>query len=141
MINILQFKLNVYYKFRLSGAAAADNLDLYVAFDPNKRLRSGYTKIMKSFGLSTTEFTNEKIKFSNDFEIHSVPFEVGILKFNDNYFDLVFTSPPFFDYEIYNPENPNYINWINDFYIPLVQQVIMNINFLLDYYNDLKILL
>ena len=26
----------------------------------------------------------------------------------DNSFDFVFTSPPFFDYEMYSPENPDY---------------------------------
>lgn len=37
-------------------------------------------------------------------------------------FDFAFTSPPFFDYEMYNPKNPSYISWIEDFYVPLFVQ-------------------
>ena len=46
------------------------------------------------------------------------------LRLKDNYYDLVFSSPPFFDMETYsNNENdslikhPNEINWYNDFLI------------------------
>eukprot|EP01036_Dinobryon_divergens_P024062 gene24062-32477_t len=35
------------------------------------------------------------------FQVNSLPFEVGARKLEENSFDLVFTSPPFFDYEMY----------------------------------------
>jgi hypothetical protein len=37
-----------------------------------------------------------------------------------NYFDIVFTSPPFLEYEVYSDKNPTYKNWEKDFYEPLV---------------------
>jgi hypothetical protein len=59
-----------------------------------------------------TELTKEKLKFSNGFEIISLPFEVGALQLDDNSFDCVFTSPPFFDYEMYSVDNPDYTDWL-----------------------------
>jgi hypothetical protein len=47
---------------------------------------------------------------------------LGALELKTESFDLVFTSPPFFDYEMYNPSNPQYKNWINEFYHPLFLQ-------------------
>ena len=55
--------------------------------------------------------------------MHSLPFEVGApLLVADNSCDLVFTSPPFFDYEMYHPGNPQYRDWLTDFYEPLFVQ-------------------
>lgn len=78
--------------------------------------------------------------------------DVIVFYIQDNSFDLVFTSPPFFDYEMYryvrlalpiqrcvrvylfeylnvlciyfmlcSPRNPKYSSWIEDFYVPLMQ--------------------
>ena len=62
---------------RLAGAAAADCVDRYVAFDPNVRLRSGYAQIMESFDQSVSSISKSKIRFSNSFEINTLPFERG----------------------------------------------------------------
>lgn len=109
---------------RLIGAAAANKpaVRRYVAFDPNRNLRPGYAKLMKLFGHSVANIHDNLLQFSNGYEVRSLPFEQGALDLADNSFDLVFTSPPFFDYEMYNPDNPGYKDWIKDFYEPLMQQ-------------------
>lgn len=107
---------------RLTGAMCARGVEKYVAFDPNKNLRKGYATIMKYGGNYLTDITPSEMHFSNGFEIHSKPFEKGILSFSDELFDFAFTSPPFFDYEMYNPANPEYKDWYDEFYTPLFQQ-------------------
>lgn len=109
---------------RLVGAVSANDpvLQNYVAFDPNFNLRPGYVKQMKAFGHSVKDISKERIVFSNGFTIYSLPFEEGAVHLQSESFDLVFTSPPFFDYEMYNPENPQYSNWIQQFYIPLMKE-------------------
>ncbi len=108
---------------RLTGAICAKGLEKYVGFDPNLHLRKGYTNIMKYGGHELTKVTSDELHFNNTFEIHSKPFEVGILGFPNESFDFAFTSPPFFDYEMYNPDNPEYNNWYDEFYTPLFVQV------------------
>jgi hypothetical protein len=107
---------------RLLGALVSSTVTKYVGFDPNKNLRSGYAKIAELAGVEVDTFTNTKLAFKNGFEIYSLPFEEGIKKFDDETFDFAFTSPPFFDYEMYNPDNPQYKDWIRDFYVPLFVQ-------------------
>ena len=107
---------------RIAGAAASSCVEKYVGFDPNTRLRAGYTKTMQALGIETILFEKEIIRFENGFEIHSLPFEVGSLGLQSESFDIAFTSPPFFDYEMYNPNNPDYKDWIEDFYVPLVKE-------------------
>jgi hypothetical protein len=104
---------------RMLGAETSGCVSKYVAFDPNRDLRAGYAETMNKCGVNVINLTSDKIQFSNSFEMYCQPFETGILAFADNSFDFVFTSPPFFDYEDYNPQNPNYKDWIKDFYVPL----------------------
>lgn len=107
---------------RLTGAMAASAVTKYVGFDPNKSLRPGYAQLLKLFGHDCMHRSEKMLSFSNGFECRAQPFEVGSLELPDSSFDLVFTSPPFFDYEMYNPDNPDYVDWIQDFYYPLMQQ-------------------
>jgi len=107
---------------RLIGAAACKGVKRYVCFDPNRSLRPGYAKLMNLFGHSVTQLDDEHMTFSNSFQCNAQPFEIGALELQTESFDLVFTSPPFFDYEMYNPANPQYKNWINEFYHPLFLQ-------------------
>jgi hypothetical protein len=105
---------------RMLGAIATE-VDQYIGFDPNIDLQQGYIDIMKLGNINQINTTNPlELKFDNGFEIYSEPFEKNASKLKTNYFDLVFTSPPFFDYEIYTPENPTYVNWIEQFYKPLM---------------------
>jgi len=105
---------------RMTGAASSPMVKNYVCFDPNKALRPGYADTMQLFGHSVIRLDDTSMYFDNGFRVNSLPFEVGcksLLK--DESFDLVFTSPPFFDYEMYSDNNPKYRDWINDFYKPL----------------------
>lgn len=74
---------------RLIGAIAA-GVELYRGFDPNTNLRSGHEEIMTTF------------KAPKEFSITYEPFEDSGDALEDEFFDMVFTSPPFFDYEIYS---------------------------------------
>ncbi len=108
---------------RLTGAMVASCVKKYVGFDPNRNLRYGYSEIMRYGGYVHEELTQDKMRYNNSFEIVSLPFEIGIQTYENNSFDFAFTSPPFFDYEMYNPANPEYKDWIKDFYTPLFKQV------------------
>lgn len=110
---------------RLTGASISC-VEEYIAFDPNRSLRPGYTDIMKVLGHNLIECTHTKLRFSNGFQHHALPFEVGAVEVLggaefEGHFDLVFTSPPFFDYEMYSDANPKYASWLDDFYAPLFQ--------------------
>ncbi len=57
------------------------------------------------------------------FELRAQPFEEGAPSLVEETFDVAFTSPPFFDYEVYNEDtNPQYRDWVAEFYVPLFQQ-------------------
>lgn len=106
---------------RMLGAEVA-GIKKYIGFDPNTSLRPGYADIMKLCGHQPTELATDYIGFSNSYEIHSTPFEIGATALEDNSVDFIFTSPPFFDYEIYTDTNPKYRDWIKGFYVPLFKQ-------------------
>lgn len=107
---------------RLTGASVAACVERYVAFDPNRSLRPGYTEIMQHMGHELRDVSDSVLRYSNGFEVYSLPFEQGALALADQSFDLVFTSPPFFDYEMYSDANPRYSSWIDEFYRPLFFQ-------------------
>jgi|LakMenE01Jun11ns_1017448.scaffolds.fasta_scaffold9805853_1 hypothetical protein len=106
---------------RLLGAEVV-GVKKYIGFDPNYNLRPGYAEIMSLCGHQPIELSGDFIKFSNSYEIHSTPFEIGATSLEDNSVDFIFTSPPFFDYEIYTDSNPKYRDWIKGFYEPLFRQ-------------------
>ena len=74
---------------RLIGAISS-NVANYVAFDPNTNLREGHRGIIDHFARDRKE----------RFKVIYEPFEKGTLPGGIEY-DLVFTSPPFFDLEVY----------------------------------------
>lgn len=94
----------------------------YTGFDPNKSLRYGYADIMKLFNKDILEITDTFMEFTDHHRVHSVPVEQGLLEYPDNHFDIAFTSPPYFDFEIYSHNNPVYKDWIMEFYVPLIKQ-------------------
>lgn len=106
---------------RMLGAEVA-GIEKYIGFDSNIALRPGYADIMKLCGHQPTELATDYIGFSNSYEIYSTPFEIGATALEDNSVDLIFTSPPFFDYEIYTDTNPKYRDWIKGFYEPFFKQ-------------------
>jgi len=107
---------------RFIGALASKCVEKYVGFDPNRNLRPGYVQLAKAFNQECVQLSTNALKFSNESEIRTEPFESGVLQLEDDLFDLVFTSPPFFDYEMYYDQNPMYSNWIDEFYKPLIIQ-------------------
>eukprot|EP00045_Choanoeca_perplexa_P005996 m.50242 g.50242 ORF g.50242 m.50242 type:complete len:566 (+) comp13405_c0_seq3:71-1768(+) len=74
---------------RLTGAIAA-GLEKYQAFDPNTSLQAGHSQVIKQFVPPDQQ---------HRFKITYTGFEHA--KLDDNDYDLVFTSPPFFDFEVY----------------------------------------
>jgi hypothetical protein len=104
---------------RMCGALASTCVKRYVAFDPNQNLVEGYKKIQHDFGNKVTSHEGKHIKFDSGYDVYSVPFENCDSWLKDERFDFAFTSPPFFDYEDYSPDNPPYKNWYKEFYEPL----------------------
>ena len=82
---------------RALGAAFSNTVKQYIGTDPNSALRRGYSEIVEYV---RENFKNKKVIFEH------VPVE----EFNYNeYFsserpDLIFSSPPYYDYEIYSNE-------------------------------------
>lgn len=77
---------------RLLGAMACETIEEYQGFDPNTKLIPGYKNMIQSF---------EGV-VKGTYSIESIPFENSHLK--NEYYDLAFTSPPFFDVEVYTDE-------------------------------------
>ena len=97
---------------RLCGAVASGVVEEYVGVDPNGELFIGYSKLiagLKNHYECTTRITMILQAFED--ANHFLP---------KDYFDVVFTSPPFFDYELYNEGNPTYRDWEKEFFTPLV---------------------
>lgn len=95
---------------RLISAIACDVAN-YVACDPNTTLASGHREIIEHF------VTDRRERFKIIYE----PFETATLPSGIEY-DLVFTSPPFFDLEIYSDETTQSVatynsanNWLVNF--------------------------
>nr|QBK90200.1 MAG: type I restriction-modification system methyltransferase [Pithovirus LCPAC102] len=96
---------------RLAGSLAF-RLD-YVGFDPNKKLYNGHNRMI-------TEFGN-----IDNYKIYYQPFESVNLKYitsTDGLFDICFTSPPYFNLEIYTDDDnqsinayPTFMDWMIKF--------------------------
>jgi 16S rRNA G966 N2-methylase RsmD len=93
---------------RLIGAMAAD-VEYYCGIDPNYCLHPNYQKIIKFFNKSPEKFV-----------MIESPIETAIIPNRE--YDLIFTSPPYFDFEIYdNKDNnqsskfPREHEWFNNF--------------------------
>jgi len=92
---------------RLVGACALD-IDKYIGIDLNKQLRTPYKMMAKE--LNKMSHTSIELYFEN-----AVNFDYSKLDY-----DMVFTSPPYYNIEIYKGTKKRSIDeWNNDFYIPL----------------------
>ncbi len=97
---------------RLISAIASD-VELYTAFDPNIELKKGHTEIIDTFS------KGDKKKYKVVYE----PFETGIDTLSKKEtFNLIFTSPPFFDFEDYSKgekqsihQYTNFDLWLHEF--------------------------
>ncbi|KAL0208740.1 hypothetical protein P9112_011327 [Eukaryota sp. TZLM1-RC] len=101
---------------RLAGFMAG-NVDFYMGCDPNSDLFNGYENLknwMKTAGSRT------------NVELINSPFENLDLSDYHEYFDLVFTGPPFFDFEKYTNIEGQSIDdcndcndWLSDWLFPM----------------------
>ena len=97
-------------------ASLAMDCEMYVGFDPNKCLKEDYNTIKATLSPKTnTKFIMKK--FSN-----------SLLPINtEGDFDLVLTSPPFFNKEIYTcteeDVNTSYKDWLKSMYKPFLQDM------------------
>lgn len=71
---------------RLTGAMAAPSINKYTGYDPNIELKCGHSELITKFG-------------NDNYQVIYEPFETAVI--NDKY-DLVMSSPPFFNLEEYN---------------------------------------
>jgi hypothetical protein len=91
---------------RLLGSMAAKNgIELYEGTDPNTCLHTNYNDMIKLLN-NYTNNKNAQYKIScSGFETYNID--------NTNYYDLVYTSPPYFDYEKYTTESTQSYNKYN----------------------------
>lgn len=89
---------------RLIGALSS-NIDLYVGIDPNICLHKNYQKIIKLL-----------LPLSKNPHAIVQMLQMGFQEYQnpDNIkFDLIYTSPPYFDYEIYSSDNAQSVKYAN----------------------------
>ena len=106
--NVLDFSSG--WGDRLIGFLAS-NAEIYHGFDPNTSLTEAYTEIIKLFCPS------EKTAV-----IYPFPFESRDSKPNKDFYDICFTSPPFYKLEIYSRDcnqsserYPEFSDWMVNF--------------------------
>ena len=86
-------------------AAILYDVELYYSVDPNKKLHKCYKEIIKTFVPKSKQ---------NNFIVKKTGFENVIIPTTVE-FDLVFSSPPFFDLEKYSTDkNDSLTRWGND---------------------------
>jgi hypothetical protein len=105
-------------------AAIAHKADRYLGYDPNTALHQGYQEIITSFASPDSNLPLSSLpeKEKTKYEIIPEPFETAILPEKET-FDLVFTSPPYFDFEVYIPQQetqsivkyPKFNDWMIHF--------------------------
>jgi 16S rRNA G966 N2-methylase RsmD len=95
-------------------AAIGHKVDLYVGVDPNECLHPNYVTIINTF--VDDKDKHKYVLIKDGFETAKLP---------DTKFDLVFSSPPFFDLEKYSQETNDSYNkfnreksWYDNFLIP-----------------------
>ena len=110
---------------RLLGFWFADNPTHYVGIDPNKRLLSRYTQMIDWLKRHRNkEKTCEFLQFGAETEE-----ALAFYNRNANSFDLIFTSPPYFDREIYDVSDQSqscnkftsYNEWLDSFLLQTVK--------------------
>jgi len=105
---------------RLLTALLYDPLELYCGVDPNPCLHPYYQEMIKTFNSTQKKETKQRefILIQDGFETANLP---------NTKFDLVFSSPPFFDLEIYSNANSDSLikyqgngeeGWFNGFLMP-----------------------
>lgn len=104
-------------------AAIAHNASFYCGVDPNSELHPHYTDIINT--LAKPEDTKNFVLINDGFETATIP---------KNDYDLVFSSPPFFDLENYSTSEKDSViaykneeRWFNDFLVPSIKKAYDNL--------------
>lgn len=104
---------------RMLGAVAAGAE--YVAFEPNTETYNGLIKLIMFLGIGG------KVRIINDSALEMHNYDIGE-------FDLILTSPPYFDLEVYSYENTQSINgcdtyktWVDRFLYPLINSAFLHL--------------
>lgn len=113
------------YGGRLLGAWSSGNVSEYVAVDPNTETFNNANKIIKML--------DSKYKTS-DLKIHCIgseDFKVSSYPHYKSYFDIAFSSPQYFNTEIYSDEPTQscikfstYKDWVNGFFRTTIHNAI-----------------
>ena len=114
---------------RVTGAFCSGVVGEYVGVDPNVQLYAGYGELIQLFQKQHLAESDKKGQSPSTAAASPMMkatmimqgFEVAAPLLPSGYFDVVFTSPPFFEYEVYSPHNPKYVDWEREFYEPLVE--------------------
>ena len=87
----------------------------YVAFEPNTETYQGLLKLIEFLGIE------DKVRIIKDSALEMDKYDIGE-------FDLILTSPPYFDLEVYSHEDTQSIKgcdtysiWVNNFLKPLIE--------------------
>ena len=98
---------------RMLGSVAAGAE--YVAFEPNTETYESLLKLIKFLGIE------DKVRIIKDSALEMNKYDIGE-------FDLILTSPPYFDLEVYSHEDTQsikgcdtYSMWVNNFLKPLIE--------------------
>ena len=110
---------------RLVGFLATPHTEKYLGFDPNTALHDGYNKQIKLYGRALEPLYGIK----KNVKIHCKGSEVFDYKNHKGKFDIVFTSPPYFDTEHYSKdESQSWMlyktsdAWLNDFLFRMIEK-------------------
>lgn len=105
------------YGGRLFGAWASDNVNFYVGIDPDDRQIKGNSAMAMDLHHIEKRLTTY---------LKRIPFEN--FKGADQTYDMIFTSPPYFDTELYSYDKTQswmryrvYDKWVEKFLTPLIE--------------------
>jgi hypothetical protein len=106
---------------RLLGAILSPKLEYYCGVDPNPCVQAGYRKILDFFFKDDPSSRKKYNLIQDGFETAQLP--------TGKSFDLVFSSPPFFDLETYSDSSSNSLTsfnteekWLNGFLLPSIKK-------------------
>lgn len=114
------FDLSSGWGDRLLGFFTSENTKHYQGFDPNSKLHSGYKEQIKVYSKYSLEKTAD---------ITCLPVEDATWNHFHNKFDIVFTSPPYFNTEKYTNEKTQSWNrytsiesWLKNFLFKILEE-------------------
>lgn len=106
---------------RLVGALGTSSIQYYLGVDPNLALKSGHDGMARMFLPERESAWQSPDGNKSQFGVIYEPFQSCTLP-EGRIFDLVFTSPPFFNFEVYTQlegqsilDFPSYSEWIEKF--------------------------